>query len=320
MSARNNRPAKRISAATRCVRIVAALLVSAALLLWDAPARAACHLTATPSATLAFGTWLQPSGTSTAIVSTGGATSGTGTFLYGTAAAAKYAFSGNGNCGTLTITVSNGGGATGVTLGSFNLLWNGATIANGASGLALPGTLTIGATATYTSAVTIGAEAPAVSIAFTSSSAGAQTPITETGSIGFDKPISFTKNSDINFGTVSSGVASTYRMSTAGALSVVSGTGKALYGTTTAANITVSGSSTDGITISAGGYSPNNGVMPSNAQCAYNGGAAAACTGITGVAPGTGKTLLVGVDVAADGTQTVGLTAAPTFTISVVYQ
>jgi hypothetical protein len=36
------------------------------------------------------------------------------------------------------------------------------------------------------------------------------------------------------------------------------------------------------------------------------------------VAPGAGKTLLLGVTVAADGTQAAGTTAAPTFTVQVV--
>ena len=35
-------------------------------------------------------------------------------------------------------------------------------------------------------------------------------------------------------------------------------------------------------------------------------------------APGAGKTLLLGVDVAADGTQAAGTAAAPTFTVTVV--
>ena len=141
-----------------------------------------------------------------------------------------------------------------------------------------------------------------------------------TANISFDTPLSLAKNSDINFGTVTAASATTYRISTAGAVSVVSGSGTTLYGTPAAGNIKIAGSATDLINISVGGYTANNGVTPSNATCAYNGGASGSCTISGAAAPGSsGKTLLVGCDVAADGTQAAGTSAAPTFTITVVY-
>jgi len=139
-----------------------------------------------------------------------------------------------------------------------------------------------------------------------------------TANIAFDTPLTLTKTSDINFGTVTAANASTYRISTAGAVSTVSGTGTQIYGTTSAGSITITGSASDTITISAGSYTANNGVTPSNATCSYKGAAATACL-VTGAAPGSGTPLLLGVDVAADGTQAAGSTAAPTFVMSVTY-
>ena len=141
-----------------------------------------------------------------------------------------------------------------------------------------------------------------------------------TANIAFDTPLTLTKTADINFGTVTAANASTYRISTAGAVTTTAGTGTPLYGATNAASITIAGPTADTLTISVGGYAANNGVTPSNASCAYNGGAAVTpCSYTTAVAPGAGKTLLLGVDVAADGTQAASTSAAPTFTVTVVY-
>ena len=140
-----------------------------------------------------------------------------------------------------------------------------------------------------------------------------------TANIKFDAPVTLTKNADINFGTMTASNASTYRITTAGAITTPVGTGVYLYGATNAGSITIAGPVADTLTISVGGYTANNGVTPSNASCAYNGGAAVTpCSYAAAVAPGAGKTLLVGVDVAADGTQAAGTTAAPTFTVTVV--
>jgi hypothetical protein len=140
-----------------------------------------------------------------------------------------------------------------------------------------------------------------------------------TANIAFDTPLNLTKTADINFGTETAANASTYRISTAGAVTTTVGTGAYLYGATNAGSITIAGPAADTLTISVGGYTVNNGVTPSNASCAYNGGAAVTpCSYAAAVAPGAGKTLLLGVDVAADGTQAAGTTAAPTFTVTVV--
>jgi len=139
-----------------------------------------------------------------------------------------------------------------------------------------------------------------------------------TANIAFDTPLTLTKTADINFGTETAANASTYQITTAGAVTTTVGTGAYLYGATNAGSITIVGG-TDTVAISVGGYTANNGVTPSNASCAYNGGAAVTpCSYAAGAAPGAGKTLLVGVTVAADGTQAAGTSAAPTFTVTVV--
>jgi hypothetical protein len=140
-----------------------------------------------------------------------------------------------------------------------------------------------------------------------------------TANIAFDTPLNLTKTADINFGTETAANASTYQITTAGAVTTTAGTGAYLYGATHAGSITIAGPTADTLTISAGGYTANNGVTPSNASCAYNGGAAVTpCSYAAAVAPGAGKTLLLGVTVAADGTQAAGTSAAPTFTVTVV--
>lgn len=140
-----------------------------------------------------------------------------------------------------------------------------------------------------------------------------------TAHINFDTPVSLTKNSDINFGTLSSGTADTYTITSTGAVTAA-GPGAHVSGSTTAGDITIVGSATQTIDISAGNYTSDNGVTLQNATCSYDGGAAGPCA-ITGAqAPsGSGKSLLIGVQAVTDGTQTAGTSAAPGFTISVTY-
>jgi len=139
-----------------------------------------------------------------------------------------------------------------------------------------------------------------------------------TANISFDTPLSLTKVSDISIGAVKALTASTYTITTAGVVTAT-GSGVWLYGTKTVGNITIAGSTTDTINISVGGYTAQNGVTPANATCAYNGGGAGSCTIASAVAPGAGKTLLIGVDAQVSGTQAAGTTATPTFTVTVVY-
>jgi len=140
-----------------------------------------------------------------------------------------------------------------------------------------------------------------------------------TANIAFDTPISLTKVSDISFGTVKAGVADTYTMSTAGAVTAA-GSGQWLSGTKTAGNITIVGSTTQTVNVSVTGLTANGGVTPQNPICKYNGGSDTACaSAISVAAPGAGKTLLIGIDAVVSGTQVAGATAAPTMTVNVVY-
>jgi hypothetical protein len=155
---------------------------------------------------------------------------------------------------------------------------------------------------------------------FASASASAAQADTEsvTANVAFDTPLTLTKNTDINFGYVKAAQTGTYVIDTAGAI-VASAGGVWLTGTHNAGSLTVVGSTTQTIDITAGNYAANGGVTPSAATCGYNGGGAAACSLTTQAAPGAGKTILVGVQIVADGTQDPGDTAAPTFDVTVTY-
>ncbi|MGB9154522.1 MAG: hypothetical protein WCD70_15710 [Alphaproteobacteria bacterium] len=137
--------------------------------------------------------------------------------------------------------------------------------------------------------------------------------------IKFDTPLALTNNSNIQFGTVKAGQSGTYVIDTNNSITA-SGTGVWLYGTPASGNLSVSGSTTDAVTITTSNYVANGGVTPSAATCKYGTGTATACdSGIPGAAPGTATPLLVGVQVVADGSQAAGSTATPSFTVSVVY-
>jgi hypothetical protein len=275
-----------------------------------------------------FATLQKPSsGSQTFTISTSGATSGTGTLLYGSTSVGTIGIKCSGACSGKTITIDippytgNCGETHSFTVG---VEGSGENDPVPASGFPNPGSdefFYIGETVTYPPSVLTGVSCntnPTVNITG-SSGGGVSTSYNSVGA--FDVGVTMSKNSDINFGTVNAHNSSKYRISTAGAVSVVTGTGTTLYGSTSAANITVSGSTADSIIISTSGYTADQGVTPSNATCSYDGSAASSCdAGISVAAPGAGKTLLLGVDVAADGTQAAGTTAAPSFTVNVAYQ
>ncbi|MEZ0223634.1 MAG: DUF4402 domain-containing protein [Alphaproteobacteria bacterium] len=141
-----------------------------------------------------------------------------------------------------------------------------------------------------------------------------------TANIRFDTPLNLNKTADIDFKSVTAGQANTYTISPTGTTSVSGGgSGAFLFGTPNAASITISGSTTQTLNISAAGYTANNGVTPANATCKYGAAAAGSCTIPAGAAPGASTVLLVGADAVVDGTQAGGTTAAPTFTLTIVY-
>jgi Domain of unknown function (DUF4402) len=142
-----------------------------------------------------------------------------------------------------------------------------------------------------------------------------------TANATFDSALTLTKNADINFGLLKAATSGTYVISTAGVITP-SGGGVVVGGTPVAGSVTITGSATQTVAISTSGYTADAGVTPSAATCNYNGSPIANCdTGGTGLAAptGSGKTLLLGVQIVADGTQTAGSTAAPTFVVTVVY-
>lgn len=130
----------------------------------------------TQNTQLAFGALQKPSsGSQTFTVTRTGSTSGTGTKLYGTTAAGSYTITrGSLPSGTITIDIQNAStGSAAVTLGSFTGKWANTNIASfPKSGLSRPnrgtGTvLLLGATLTYTSAVSTGSLSPTFDIVLT---------------------------------------------------------------------------------------------------------------------------------------------------------
>ncbi len=140
-----------------------------------------------------------------------------------------------------------------------------------------------------------------------------------TANIAFDTVLSINKEHDIDFGTVKAGVTGTHVITTAGSVSST-GNGVWISGTPTAGELTISGSTTQTLTISAGSFTANESVTPSVATCSYNGGGVDAdCSMAAQAAPGAGKTLLIGVTVTMDGSAAAGDSSTPSFTITVNY-
>ena len=138
-----------------------------------------------------------------------------------------------------------------------------------------------------------------------------------TANISFDTPLTMNKTADINFGTVKAAVADTYTISTSGTVTAA-GSGAYLGGATSHAHLILTGSTTQAYSVSVSGYTANGGVTPKNATCSWNGLAAGPCS-FSASPAGTGATIDIGVDVVVDGTQAPGATAAPTFTVTAVY-
>jgi hypothetical protein len=139
-------------------------------------------------------------------------------------------------------------------------------------------------------------------------------------SVGFDNPLTLIKNSDINFGTLKALTSGTYVIDTNGDVHSFNG-GVISGGTTSYGKITITGSSTQTIAISAGSYAADRGVTPSAASCDYNGVVIAHCDAGSGalIAPADGKILKLGLTITVDGTQAAQTAANPTFVVSVVY-
>ena len=137
----------------------------------------------------------------------------------------------------------------------------------------------------------------------------------------FDVPLTLVKDSDISFGILKAATSGTYVIDTNGSVSA-SGGGAVVGGSGVQGQVTISGSTTQTVTISTGSYAANNGVTPSSASCNYDGAPIANCDagGAALAAPGSsGKVLKLGLTIVADGTQAAGSTAAPSFTVTVAY-
>lgn len=140
--------------------------------------------------------------------------------------------------------------------------------------------------------------------------------------IGFDTPLSITKNNDIDFKTVSAGVGATrYRITTAGVMSVISGPGVKLFGTPVAGSLTIYGSGTQGITISIQNITAgSNGSAISNITGKYFKLAEGTFPMSVAAPLSTGRPLLLGCDITVPANRTAGTTDNPRFDVYVVYQ
>lgn len=307
-----------------------ATLFSFVLIFLTGHAFAACVNTqsVTENSPLDWSAWAVPVASSTAIIATTGATSGTGTRLYGIPAAGDYTVQkvGATACASVTFSITNlNCNAPGCTLSSFRGSWNGGgeqafPIVSSTFPTLAGLTLLVGATATHGNTVTIGTKAPTFNIAI-HYGANPDNLFAQTGVITFDSALSITTNKDINFGVVTTGVASTYRMSTAGVFSVPVGTGVQLSTSQFwAANLTIYGSATQTISISTGSFVNSAHVTLSQTSCSYNGGASGTCALSNQAAPSSsGKTLLIGCDAAVTAGTTAGTLETPSFTVTVTY-
>lgn len=143
---------------------------------------------------------------------------------------------------------------------------------------------------------------------------------TFTADVKFSAPLMLTEKKAPNFGILKANTPAVYNLSTTGVVTT-SGFGSIISSVgAQSGQLTISGSTTQTIDISALNYQEHKGVSPSDAVCAYNGGAPVANCAISGgVAPGAGKTLLVGLTIETDGAQADASTASPSFDVNVVY-
>jgi hypothetical protein len=122
----------------------------------------------------------------------------------------------------------------------------------------------------------------------------------------------------MDFGSVASGTAGTYTLTTAGALSTTGGIIEG--GSHNAADVLIKGSAVQTVNISVGNEVADTGTSIGSETCAYDGGASGSCTITGAAAPGSaGKHLLIGATVTASGSETDGQTKTPTFDVTVVY-
>jgi hypothetical protein len=140
-----------------------------------------------------------------------------------------------------------------------------------------------------------------------------------TANVAFETPLTLVQDAAINFGTLKAATSGTYVIDTNGRVTPSNG-GALVGGTPAPGQITITGSSTQAISIGTSAFSADRGVTLSAASCNYDGTMIANCDGAGLPAPGgPGKILKLGATITADGTQAAGTTAAPAFVLSVVY-
>lgn len=137
---------------------------------------------------------------------------------------------------------------------------------------------------------------------------------TVTAQVSFAKTLTATTLDNADFGLLNSHSPAQYTLSTTGIVS-----GKTPHHASKAGNIVISGPATQNLDIVIGNYIPGNGITPSNAYCSYDGAAAEPCA-LSGLsAPGKGKTLRIGLDIAVTGHTPPANQNTPAFDVEMRY-
>lgn len=141
---------------------------------------------------------------------------------------------------------------------------------------------------------------------------------TISANISFQSALILSPVRNIDVGTVLADASGVYTIDTQGTVTASAG-GQVLGGTPEVGEITIAGSDTQTINISVTNYQTDSGVTPSNASCSYDGIISSPCTLSSVAAPAAGTSLLLGVTLSVDGTQSDGTQATPSFDVVVSY-
>jgi hypothetical protein len=150
--------------------------------------------------------------------------------------------------------------------------------------------------------------------------ADAANPEPVTVDMNFLDPVTIMEVNPLRFGLLDVNMANTETITIAPGGGVSGDTGRIFGGTQGAANLTVTASASQAITILVDNVSTANGYSLGTWMCNYNTGTDTGCDG-SGYSEtsATSATLLVGVTLTANGTATVG-TDNSTFDVTVSYQ
>lgn len=123
---------------------------------------------------------------------------------------------------------------------------------------------------------------------------------TVTAQVSFARGLSATMMEQADFGVLKATIPAKYTLSTAGIVSIAGQTTQPSHGSK-AGGIIISGPATQNMDIIVDQYTKGNGIVPSNAYCSYDNADAMPCMLSGQAAPGAGKVLRIGLDIALTG-------------------